>query len=122
MKKKIKRLGCYLRPFRIRWGFSQRELADILGYSDRNYISYLEREQRQPKLKDAVALCVLFGAEPHELFPALCTDIEDRALTHAYDLYESLQGVSSKTNRMKLDFLEEVFERAKRRPEGGTRA
>ena|SRR5713226_8482010 len=122
MKKKKKRLGCYLRSYRRRWGFSQRELADILGDRDRNFISRLESQKRQPKLKDAVALCVLFGMEPQELFPALCTEIEDCALTRAYDLYERLQGVKSNTNRMKLDFLEDVFERAKRRRNGRTHA
>src|SRR5712691_12432027 len=97
-KKRKKRLGCYVRPYRLRWGFSQRELAFILGDRDRNFISYLESQKRQPKLKDSVALCVLFGMEAHDLFPALCAEIEDCALTRAYDLYERLQGIKSNTN------------------------
>ncbi len=113
MKKK-KRLQCYVRPYRLRWGLSQAELAFIIG-TGRNYISYLETEKRRPKLSDAFALQVIFGVELTELFPTLFAETEDGVLARAYDLYERLQGQHSEKTRIKLDFLEEIFESAKRK-------
>ncbi len=117
-----KRLCCYVRSYRLRWGFTQNELAFIIGAKKRTFVSYLEGQKRQPKLADALALQVVFGTEPVELFPALFAETADGVLTRAYDLYERLQGQSSGKNRMKLDFLEEMFERAKRRDKHNARA
>jgi transcriptional regulator with XRE-family HTH domain len=116
--KRQKRLRSYLRSFRLRWGFSQRELAFILGLKTKTAISQIERHLRRPKLAHALALYILFGAYIYEMFPALFTDVEEAVLTRAYDLYERLQGQSSKKVRAKLDFLEEVFSRAKLRRRG----
>jgi transcriptional regulator with XRE-family HTH domain len=120
MKNK-KRLQCYVRSYRLRWGFSQAELAFIIG-TTRNYISYLEAEKRRPKLSDAFALQVIFGVAFVELFPRLFAETEDDVLARAYDLYEQLQGHPSGKTRIKLDFLEEMFERAKRKSKSTTHA
>src|SRR5216684_3634001 len=98
MKKK-KRLRCYVRPYRLRWGLTQSELAFIIGGKNRNFILYLEGQQRRPTLADAFALYVVFGTEPIELFPALFAEIEDDAVARAYDVYERLQGHPSKKTR-----------------------
>jgi hypothetical protein len=44
-------------------------------------------------------------------FPVFFSQIHDDVLTRVRDLYEELQGNSSKTTRLKLDFLEAVLAR-----------
>lgn len=109
-----KRLRCYLRPHRRRWGFTQKELAFIIDTS-RAVVSRLEHGRRQPDLMAAFALYIIFGARTYDLFPALFSDVERGVLERAYDLYERLQGNKSRSARMKLDFLEALFERARDR-------
>ena len=116
-----KRLRCYLRPQRRRWGFTQKELAFIIGAKSRTGVSRLENGKRPPSLAAAFALHIVFGTDAAELFPAHFAEVENGVLARAYDLYERLQGNRSKTARMKLDFLEEMFARAKRRGDGDTR-
>ena len=115
------RLNRYLRPQRRRWGFSQKELAFIIGNKSGTAVSRLEQGRRPPSLAAAFALHILFGADPVEIFPSLFAEIERGVLARAYDLYDQLQGDRSKTARMKLDFLEKVFARAKRRADGDAR-
>jgi DNA-binding XRE family transcriptional regulator len=110
-----KRLDCYVRAYRLRCGFTQRELAFIIGAKTRTFIAYLEGRKREPKLAVAFALHIVFGSEASELFPGLFSEVEDGVMARARDLYEQLQGNSSKTTRAKLDFLEEMFDRAKHR-------
>jgi transcriptional regulator with XRE-family HTH domain len=116
-----KRLDRYLRPQRRRWGFTQKELAFIIGGKSGTAVSRLEQGRRRPSLAAAFALHILFGTDPVEIFPALFAEIERAVLARAYDLYERLQGDRSKAARMKLDFLEEMFARAKRRGDGDAR-
>ena len=113
-----KRLRCYLRPQRRRWGFTQKELAFIIGAKSRSIVSRLEQGKRRPSLAAAFALSIVFGADAAEHFPALYAEIEQGVLARAYDLYEQLQGDRSKTTRMKLDFLEKLFARTKRKGTG----
>ena len=116
-----KRLDRYLRPQRRRFGFTQKELAFIIGAKSGTAVSRLEHGRRRPSLAAALALYILFGTDLVEFFPALFAEVEHGVLARAYDLYERLQGNRSKAARMKLDFLEEVFARAKRRSNGDPR-
>ena len=113
--KKLKRLRSYVRSYRVRWGLSQDDLAFIVGFKNRKFVSHLERHKIPPTLAVAIALSVLFGAEHAELFPTLCAQIEKDVLARANELYERLQGDPSKKTKMKLDFFEFMFERADRR-------
>jgi DNA-binding XRE family transcriptional regulator len=115
--KTIKRLRCCVRPYRLRWGLSQDELAYIIGIKSRKLLSYLENHKVAPTLAMAIALRVVFGTEHAELFPTI-TKIEQDVLARANDLYERLQGDASKRTKMKLDFFEFIFERAERRSNG----
>src|SRR5580704_13321402 len=101
--KKLKRLRCYVRPYRLRWGLSQEELAFIIGVKSRKLLSYLENHKVAPTLAVAVALRIVFGTEHAELFPTV-TIIEKDVLARANDLYERLQGNPSKRTKLKLDF------------------
>jgi transcriptional regulator with XRE-family HTH domain len=114
MKKKF---NCYLRPYRRRWGFTQKELARLLGCKSGTVVSRLEKGQRRPSLKIALACYIIFEAPPHELFPGLFAYIEKEVLERVWDLYEHAQGNSSATTKAKLAALEEAIERAKIRSE-----
>ena len=115
-----KKLRSHLSAYRRRWGLTQLELAHILGLRGNACISRFEDGAAEPPLPVAFGLHVLFGEHPHELFPANFEKVEEEVLTRAYELYERLQGSRSRLIKAKLDFLEEVFERAKRRRNGDT--
>jgi transcriptional regulator with XRE-family HTH domain len=110
-----KKLDCYLRSYRRRWGLTQEELATLLGCKTGAVISRLERHGRHPTLKVAYAFEVIFGTTPIELFPGLHVKVRKNVIARMRDLYDELQGDPSKTTRLKLDFFEEVFARAKSR-------
>ena len=110
-----KKLDCYLRSYRRRWGLTQDELAKLLGCKTGAVISRLERDGRQPSLETAYALEVIFGTAPIELFPGLHARVNKSVIARMRDLYDELQGDSSKAIRLKLDFFEEVFSRMQSR-------
>lgn len=110
-----KKLDCYLRSYRRRWGLTQDELARLLGCKTGAVISRLERYGRQPSLEAAYALEIIFGTAPIELFPGLHAKVKKAVIARIRDLYDELQGDSSKITRLKLDFFEQVFERAQPR-------
>ena len=109
-----KKLNCYLRPYRRRWGLTQQELATIIvGAKSRTLISRLENGACQPSLATAFALQLVFGVQADELFPAQLEEVKDEVVARAYELFDQLQGNSSKANKLKLDFLEDMFARTK---------
>jgi DNA-binding XRE family transcriptional regulator len=110
-----KKLDCYLRPYRRRWGLTQDDLAALLGHKNGSVISRLERYGRQPSLEAAYALEVIFGTAPAELFPGLQAKVKKEVIARVRDLYDELQGNPSKIIRLKLDLFEDVFERTKPR-------
>jgi transcriptional regulator with XRE-family HTH domain len=110
-----KKLNCYLRSYRRRWGLTQDELAALLGCKNGAVISRLESHGRQPSLEAALAFEVIFGTVPIELFPGLYAKVKSDVIARMRDLYDELQGDSSKLTRLKLDFFEEVFAREKPR-------
>ena len=105
----------YLRPFRRRWGLTQRELAFLIGVKNGTVISRIEGLEKAPRLKWAVACAVLFDTRALELFPGLFSEVYEDVLHRATELYEELQGNPSKTTRLKLDFLESVLARLEKR-------
>jgi DNA-binding XRE family transcriptional regulator len=112
---KKKRLACYLGPYRRRWGFEQEEIAHLIGAHGQPAISRFEYGIRDPSLTHALALFIIFGTTPHELFPGFFAKVEESVMKRACELYEELQGNSSKATRAKLDLLENVFQRAEER-------
>jgi hypothetical protein len=49
---------------------------------------------------------------PLQMFPGLVSELHEAVLQRANELYEELQGDPSKTTRIKLDFLEQLFQRS----------
>ena len=108
-----RRLRTYLRTLRRRWGLTQRELAFLIGVRGGDHVSRLEQLKRLPSFAAAIACIIIFDASPSTLFPGLFKDIEESVLERTTELYNKLQGDSSKRARKKLDFLEEVLKRAR---------
>jgi transcriptional regulator with XRE-family HTH domain len=102
-------LKTYLRPKRRRWGFTQRELAFLIGAKSSTVVSRIEAAKRAPSLAAVVACAIIFEAAPLDLFPGVTAEIQKSVYERVTILYEELQGNSSKTNRMKLDFLETLL-------------
>jgi DNA-binding XRE family transcriptional regulator len=105
----------YLRPFRRRWGFTQGELAFLLGFKTGKAVSRIEALKQTPTLTAALSCAVIFNTAPVKLFPGLLSDTEQSVLARARELYDELQGKPSKGNRIKLDFLEALLARLEMR-------
>jgi transcriptional regulator with XRE-family HTH domain len=110
-----KQLDSYLLSRRRISGLTQTEFTYLLGRKSGSVVSRLETGQRDPSLAIAFACEIIFGAPPAELFPGLFSRTEEIVLTRTYDLYERPQGNPSKATRLKLDLLEDAFERRKER-------
>ncbi|WP_143035326.1 helix-turn-helix transcriptional regulator [Bradyrhizobium sp. Rc2d] len=101
----------YLRPHRRRWGLTQQELAFLIGIKSRTAISRIEGLKRKPSLNAALICTMIFDIPALELFPGLLSELRQAILARANELYDELQGDSSKAARLKLDFLEQLMER-----------
>jgi len=70
------KLRNYLRAYRKRAGFSQAELAFLLGCRSGSKTSRYERFDREPSLKTAFAYEVVFSASAKELFGDVFHQVE----------------------------------------------
>jgi DNA-binding XRE family transcriptional regulator len=111
----VQNFKSYLRPLRRSWGFTQGELAFLLGFKTGKTISRIEALKQAPTLSAALSCAVIFNAPPVKVFPGLLSDAEQSVLTRARELYDELQGKPSKGNRIKLDFLEALLARLEAR-------
>jgi hypothetical protein len=102
----VQRFQSYLRPFRRHWGFTQGELAFLIGYQTGKSISRIEALEQTPTFNAALSCAVIFNTAPVKLFPGALSDAEQLVFARANELYNELQGDPSKTTRIKLDFLE----------------
>ena len=92
-----------LKPHRKRSGFTQEELGFLLGLKKHWGISRYETGERNPDLKTAVALQILFGRELHELFPGLHDQVRAEVGARARQLSQEIKGRSETTKgRYKL--------------------
>jgi DNA-binding XRE family transcriptional regulator len=107
----VQRFQTYLRPSRRSWGFTQGELAFLIGYKTGKSISRIEASKQTPTLNAALSCAVIFNTPPVKLFPGALHEAEQVVLVRANELYEELQGDPSKVTRIKLDFLEVLIAR-----------
>jgi len=99
----------------MRWGFSQKELAYLLGWDRPDVISRIERKQRPPTLMLAIACIILFDAPVTTLFPDITAGVEHLVMARVQELYETIQGNSSKRTKKKIELLEDAIARADQR-------
>jgi transcriptional regulator with XRE-family HTH domain len=107
----VQNFKSYLRPCRRSWGFTQGELAFLLGLKTGKAVSRIEALKQMPTLTTALSCAVIFNMAPVKIFPGVLLDAEQCVLDRARELYDELQGKPSKANRIKLDFLEALLAR-----------
>lgn len=107
------KLPNYLRTHRKRAGFSQDELAHLLGCLSGAKVCRYERFAREPSLKTAFALEAIFDTPARQLFGGLYQKVEKDILAHAKVLACKL--TKSKPNRLtarKVEVLRRITQPA----------
>jgi hypothetical protein len=72
-------------------------------------------EQCPPTLKLIIGCFVLFGTAAAELFPDLSGAIETEVMARVWELYEEIQGDTSRKTKKQIELLEDAIERAEQR-------
>lgn len=86
-----KPLATYLRMYRRRTGFSQDDVAFLLGTMSGTAVSRHEKGARMPILKTALAYEIVLGVSIRELYEGAFFDMQLRVQTRARGLYRSLE-------------------------------
>jgi transcriptional regulator with XRE-family HTH domain len=106
------RIANYLRFHRLRSGFTQAELAFLLGYQTESVISRFEGQERTISLAVGAAYQLIFGVELRNLFPALYEQIDDKLTRRMQELCERLtQNAPSTKTATKLRLLQSALTR-----------
>ncbi len=100
------KLRNYLRSYRKRTGFSQAELALLLGCRNGSKVSRYERFGRQPSLETAFAYEVVFRASARELFGDMFEQVERKTIKQSRLLLRKLEtGKADRASLRKLSTL-----------------
>lgn len=70
-----KTLTNYLRTHRRKAGFSQDEIAYLLGIESGAAVSRHERGVREPNLQNTLAYSIIYGIVANELYDQRCSEI-----------------------------------------------
>lgn len=98
----------YVRTYRLRHALTRRELALLIGQRSATAISRFESGQRVPRLRSALALQVIFGPMPHDIFPGIYEDVEEDVMRRALQLREQLEGRTDRRSSAKLELLDAI--------------
>ena len=80
-----------LKAIRKRYGLSQSDVAFLVDGSGKGQVSRHERDGVVPGLQTALALQIIFGVPPQELFPNLCESIEQLVGARLRELISELR-------------------------------
>ncbi len=106
-----RKLPHYLRTHRKRLGFSQDEIAWLLGCRSGTKVSRYERYVRTPTLATALAYEVIFGVPASQLFAGLFEGVRDVTLRRAALLARRLEQVEEpRPDARKLTHLATIQE------------
>jgi len=89
------KLPNYLRMYRKRAGFSQAEMAFLLGCYDGPKVSANERFIKRPCLDNFIAYELLLATPTRELFAGLYADIQEQLKPRVRDLIARLSQAST---------------------------
>jgi transcriptional regulator with XRE-family HTH domain len=99
------RYSINLKPHRERSGFTQEELAFLLGLKEHSAISRFEHGQREPSLRTALAYRMLFDRDLHELFPHIHEEVSAEIAKRAERLSKQLGHSETPKSTYKLEKL-----------------
>ncbi len=77
------KLDNYLRRYRRRVGFSQKEVTFLLGCGASSKVCRYEQFAREPNLETALAYEAVFGVPVKELFAGIYKKVEEKVLKRA---------------------------------------
>src|SRR5262249_51613344 len=103
-------IHCYIRTHRKKSGFTQRELATVLGYDSEGQVSRHERANVVPPFLVALGYEVVFRVPVAELFPGVYGSVEHEIEARLAEMEEALQqkqakGTQAKTIARKLEWF-----------------
>ena len=98
----------YVRTYRQRHALSEEELALLINQRSGSALSHFELGDRVPNLEGALALQIVFGLAPREMFPGFFEAVEEGVMLRAKRLYESLEGKTDARSAAKRDLIEEM--------------
>ena len=103
-----KKVPCYVRSLRRRWGLTQKEVATVVGGGGRNRVSRVERDLSLPDAREILAYSLLFGARPARIFPRIYCKLEERLMQGAYRLDQRLERRRSPEALRKRQLLDKL--------------
>lgn len=107
---RVRALNNYLRMYRKRNGFTQKELAFLLGCMHRSKVSRYERGVRMPSLPTVIGLEIVFRAPVSRLFTGTYTNMREEVRSRARRLSKQLDAEPlTPALKQKLDALVEVI-------------
>ena len=96
---------CYLRMHRRSWGFTQRELAKIIGNASSVQISRYENGKRAPSIEIALACQAIFGVAPSIMFPDTYTLVEEEVIRNMGRMDLALQNTINPSDLRKRELF-----------------
>ena len=108
--RKVTALNNYLRMYRKRGGFTQKELAFLLGCTHRSKTSRYELGVRLPTLETVIGLEVILGARLAQLFAGTYTKVREKIRSRAQELSREFDAKpTTEATKQKLNALEVVI-------------
>lgn len=102
----------YVRTHRQRHALSPGDLALLINQENATAISHYESGRRVPTLEGALALQVVFGLAPREMFPDFYEYVQDAVMRRAAELYGKLEGLTDRRSVARRGLIEEMPRRA----------
>ena len=84
------KLPNYLRSYRKRCGFSQEEVAFLIGSGTRTVVSRHERYDRLPRLEMVLAYETIYQSPPQALFEGIHRAVKEATHKRALELMDRL--------------------------------
>lgn len=108
----------YVRTFRQRSALSEEELAYLINQMSHTAVSYFETGDRVPTLEGVLALQVIFGIGPRDMFPGYYERVEDGVMRRAAQLLARLEGKTDQRSEAKRQLLEAMPGRSEDNDQG----
>lgn len=96
----------YVRTFRQRHALSEEELALLINQRSPSAVSHFESGDRVPNLEGALALQVIFGLAPRDMFPGFFERIEEDVMRRGQQLNQRLEGKTDRRSLAKRELIE----------------
>ncbi len=90
-------------------GFTQGDMAFLLGYKSDSHVSRVERAKKPPSVSFVIGSAILFGRSIEDLFKALHDEIAEDVMRQAYLLREKLSTQTAPSVEKRCELLTNVM-------------